>query len=109
MSGRAVGVPATVAVLLTGLALWYVGRFSAAHALWLWGALALFTIAGGIWHWGLIPRRVEMGRLAAEGEKSGALPPGYDRAARRWLTANAVLLAFLAAILYLMIAKPTAS
>ncbi len=96
-------------VLLTGFALWYAGRFSAAHALWLWLALALFTIAGGIWHWWLIPQRVEMGKLAAEGERAGALPPGYDRAARGWLTANAVLLGFLGAILVLMIAKPTLS
>jgi uncharacterized membrane protein len=103
------GVPATVLVLLTGLALWYLGRFSAAHALWLWLALLLFTIAGGIWHWGLIPKRMEMGTLAAEGENAAALPPAYDRAARGWLTANAALLACLGAILLLMIAKPTLS
>jgi uncharacterized membrane protein len=102
-----VGVPATLLVLLTGFALWPVGRFSAAHALWLWVALALFTVAGGVWHWGLIPQRVRMGRLAAEGEEAGALPPGYARAAKRWLIANAVLLALLGGILVLMIAKPS--
>lgn len=109
LTGRALGVSATVLVLVTGLGLWYVGRFSPAHALWLWLALALFTLAGGIWHWGLIPRRVEMGELAEEGERSGALPSGYSRSAGRWLTVNAVLLALLGAILFLMIAKPTLS
>lgn len=107
LTGRALGVPATILVLATGLALWYAGRFSPGHALWLWLALGLFSIAGGVWHWGLIPRRMEMGKLAAEGEKAGELSPGYARAARGWLTANAVLLALLAAILYLMIAKPS--
>jgi uncharacterized membrane protein len=107
LTGRAVGVPATVVVLLTGFALWHAGRFSPAHALWLWLALAVFTAAGGIWHWGLIPLRVRMGRLAAEAEASGALPLAYTRAARRWLIVNGVLLALLAVILALMTAKPT--
>jgi uncharacterized membrane protein len=107
ITGRAVGIPATVLVLLSGFALWLAGRFSAAHALWLWLALAVFTAAGAVWHWGLIPERVRMGKLAAEGEASEAVPPAYARAARRWLIGNGVLLGLLAVILVLMIAKPT--
>lgn len=94
-------------VLLTGFALWHAGRFSAAHALWLWLALAVFTAAGAVWHWGLIPQRARMGKLAAEVANAESLPPDYARAAKRWLIANAVLLALLTGILVLMVAKPT--
>jgi uncharacterized membrane protein len=107
LTGRAVGIPAASLVLLTGLALWHAGRFSASHALWLWIALVLYAMGGAVWHWGLIPSRREMGDLAAEAETARPLPGGYSRAARRWLSANAVLLALLGAILVLMIAKPT--
>jgi uncharacterized membrane protein len=107
LTGRAIGVPATVVLLLSGLGLAYVGQFSWTRSIWMTGSLALFTIAGAVWHWGLIPLRVRMGGLAAAADRTGVLPGDYAALARRWLTVNAVILAMLAANLWLMVAKPT--
>lgn len=119
LTGRAVGVPATVLSLLTGVGLVYAGEFSWLRSTWILAALALYSIAGAVWHWGLIPLRVRMGLLAAAREAGlpGDVGPGglvdttdadaeYGRLARRWLRVNGVILALLAAILALMVWKP---
>ena len=107
LTGRAIGVPATVVLLATGLWLALLGGFSWTRSVWMTGALVLFAIAGAVWHWGLIPLRRRMGERAGEAERTGELPADYATLARRWLTVNGVILALLAAILWLMIAKPT--
>ena len=119
LTGRAVGVPATVLSLLTGVGLVYAGEFSWLRSTWILAALALYSIAGAVWHWGLIPLRVRMGLLAAAREAGlpGDVGPGglvdttdadaeYGRLARRWLRVKGVILALLAAILALMVWKP---
>ena len=100
-------MPATVALLVTGLWLAFLGGFSWTRSIWMTGALALFSIAGAVWHWGLIPLRRRMGDRAAEAERTGVLPAGYLGLARRWLIVNGLILALLAAILWLMVSKPT--
>jgi uncharacterized membrane protein len=99
-------VPATVASISTGVALAFLGRFSWTRSTWLVAAVVLFTIAGAVWHWGLIPLRVQMGALVEAEEDGADLPPEYERLARRWLSANGVILALLGAILALMIWRP---
>ena len=106
LTGRAIGVPATVVLLGTGIALAFVGGFSWTRSIWMTGALVLFAVAGAVWHWGLIPLRRRMGERAAEAERTGVLPDDYMALARSWLTVNGVILALLAVILWLMIAKP---
>lgn len=106
-------MPATVLSLLSGLALAFVGRYSWPRSTWLVAAVALFTIAGAVWHWGLIPLRAKMETLAEAEEEDveagGAaanVSPEYERLARRWLSVNGAILALLGAILALMVWKP---
>ncbi len=107
LTGRAIGVPATVASVLTGFALAFVGGYSWTRSIWLVAAVALFTIAGAVWHWGLIPLRVRMGALVgAEEDAVADVPPEYEHLAKRWLSVNGAILALLGAILALMVWKP---
>jgi uncharacterized membrane protein len=99
-------VPATIASILTGVGLVVVGGFSWTRSIWLLAAIALFSIAGAVWHWGLIPLRVRMGALVRSDGDEADVPPEYVRLARRWLSVNGAILALLGAILALMIWKP---
>ena len=100
-------MPATVLSLLTGVGLVYAGGFSWTRSIiWLLAALALFSIAGAVWHWGLIPLRVRMGALADAERDAADVSPEYERLARRWLSVNGVIVALLGAILALMVWKP---
>jgi uncharacterized membrane protein len=99
-------VPATIASIVTGVTLAFLGRFSWARSTWLVAAVVLFAIAGAVWHWGLIPLRVKMGALVEAEEDGADLPAEYERVARRWLSVNGVILALLGAILALMVWRP---
>lgn len=107
LTGRWIGVSATVGSIVTGVWLAFLGGFSWTRSVWMTGGIALFAIAGAVWHWGLIPLRIRMGERAAVAERTGELPADYLPLARRWLTVNGVILALLAAILWLMVSKPT--
>ena len=98
---------ATAVVLqpITGLALvWNVGYALSAH--WIVLSIVLYLVTGAFWL-PVVWMQARMRTLAAEAAAAGRpLPPGYDRLFRLWFAFGFPAFGAVAAIFWLMIARP---
>lgn len=74
---------------------------------WMAWSLYLFLAAAAIWIGLLVPLQIEQGRLAAEFDRTGHIPPEYWRLARRWNLFGTFALLLPLVALVLMVYKPT--
>jgi uncharacterized membrane protein len=106
VTSRGVAMPAFVVNLASGVLLSIFGHVHWSHAIWLILSIVLYTIMASLWHGTLIPLRKRMAeKLEAVG--SGPLPADYEPMARQWVRISGAVLMLFAAILVLMVWKPT--
>ncbi len=106
VTSRGVAMPAFVVNLASGVLLSIFGHVHWSHAIWLILSIVLYTIMASLWHGTLIPLRKKMA-VMLEGVGSGPLPAEYEPMARQWVRISGAVLVLFAAILVLMVWKPT--
>lgn len=106
VTSRGVAMPAFAINLSSGVLLSIFGPVHWTHAIWLHLSIVLYTIMAGLWHGMLIPWRKRMA-VMLEAAGSGPLPADYEPMARQWVRISRAVLLLFAAILVLMVWKPT--
>ena len=98
-------LPAVILQPVTGLAMAKAAGYPLT-ATWILGALALYALAAACWV-PVVFIQVRLRDLAQESARVGrALPPGFHRLARIWFALGWPAFAAMAAILWLMVARP---
>ena len=106
VTGRGIAMPAFNVNLASGIILAFTEHVHWSHAVWLIVSIVLYTIMASLWHGTMIPLRKKMAAEMEQGA-AGSLPSTFEPMARRWVRTSGVVLALFAAILGLMIWRPT--
>ena len=106
LTTRGVAMPAYYVNLISGILLGFVANVHWSRAIWLIVSIVLYTIMSSLWQGTLIPLRQKM-EAELERAGSGSLPATFEPMARQWVRISGAVLALLAAILGLMIWRPT--
>jgi hypothetical protein len=106
LTTRGIAVPAFYVNMTSGILLGFVANIHWLRAIWLIVSIVLYSIMASLWQGTLIPLRRMM---AEEIDRAGAgpLPVAFEPMARRWVRTSGAVLALFAAILGLMIWRPT--
>jgi uncharacterized membrane protein len=98
-------LPAAILQPITGFALAAIGGHALAST-WIAAALALYAIAGACWV-AVLFIQLRLRALAEKSEREAtALPPEFHRLVRRWVLLGWPAFLAVAAIFWLMIARP---